>query len=66
MGDHRVASPIIYEGQRRLALRHRSGAKRRAGAKQTKSSDPMMEAGEPSTGDVAWVRYVALCPPHWG
>jgi hypothetical protein len=26
MGDYRVASPILYEGRRRLALRHRSGA----------------------------------------
>jgi hypothetical protein len=25
-GDPRVASPILYEGQRRLALRHRTGA----------------------------------------
>jgi hypothetical protein len=25
-GDPRVASPIIYEGRRRLALRHRGGA----------------------------------------
>jgi hypothetical protein len=33
MGDPRVASPILYEGQRRLALWHRTGAKRRAGAK---------------------------------
>src|SRR5919112_482761 len=26
MGDPRVASSILYEGRRRLALRHRSGA----------------------------------------
>jgi hypothetical protein len=26
----------------------------------------MREAGEPSTVDVAWVRYVTLCPPHRG
>ena len=32
MGDSRVASPILYEGQRRLALRHRSGAIRAAAA----------------------------------
>ena len=31
-GDPRVASPIIYKAQRGLAVRHRSGAKRRAGA----------------------------------
>jgi len=31
MGDSRVASPIIYEGRRWLALRHRTGAKRRVG-----------------------------------
>jgi hypothetical protein len=30
-GDPGVASPIIYKGRRRLALRHRSGAKRRVG-----------------------------------
>jgi hypothetical protein len=29
MGDLQVASPIIYKGQRRLALQHGTGAKRR-------------------------------------
>ena len=28
MGDRRVASPILYEGLRRLALRYRTGAMR--------------------------------------
>jgi hypothetical protein len=28
MGDPRVTSPIIYKAQRRLALRHSSGAVR--------------------------------------
>jgi hypothetical protein len=37
----------------------------KAGAKQTESSDPMREAGEPSTGNVI-VCCVALCPPHRG
>jgi hypothetical protein len=32
MGDRRVVSPIICKAQHRLALRHRTGAKRRAGA----------------------------------
>jgi hypothetical protein len=55
--------PIIYKAQRGLALRHRNGAKRRAGAKQTESSDPMSEADGPSTGNVI-VCCVALCPLH--
>ena len=29
MGDLQVASPIIYKGQRKLALQHGTGAKRR-------------------------------------
>jgi hypothetical protein len=33
MGDLQVASPIIYKGQRRLALWHRTGAKQRVRAK---------------------------------
>jgi len=33
-GDPRVASPIIYEGRRRLALQHSTGAERRAGARR--------------------------------
>jgi hypothetical protein len=35
-GDPRVASPIIYKGQRRLALRHASGA----GAGHSEESEP--------------------------
>jgi hypothetical protein len=54
-GQSRVASPIVYKGQRRLALRHRDGAKRRAGAPysgSSGSSDPMIEADAPSTEEV--------------
>src|SRR5829696_646870 len=61
-GDPRVASPIIYEGRRRLALRHRSGAKRRAGGWR---SDPMRETGAPSTGSFV-TELSEVCPPHRG
>jgi hypothetical protein len=46
-------------------LGHRGGAERRAGAKQTESSDPMIEAGVPSTGEDVIV-LSEVCPPHRG
>ena len=50
MGDPRVASPTIYKGQRRLALQHRTGAKREGPEPVCHgSSDPMREAGAPNT-----------------
>src|SRR5215207_6417547 len=54
-GDPRVASPIIYEGRRRLALQHSTGAERRAGAPHRGLWElrPYEEAGAPSTG--GWV-----------
>jgi hypothetical protein len=55
--------PIIYKAQRGLALRHGNGAKRRAGAKQTESSNPMREAGAPSTEEVAGVPAACCARP---
>ena len=54
--------PIIYKAQRGLALRHRNGAKRRAGAKQTESSDPMIEADAPSTEEATLAHRVGARP----
>jgi hypothetical protein len=59
MGDPLGWRPPLCEGWRGLALRHRSGAKRRAGGWR---SDPMREAGTPSTGECAF----RGCPPHRG
>ena len=50
MGDRRVVSPILCKAQHRLALQHRTGAKRRVGTLLRESSDPMIEAGAPSVG----------------
>src|SRR5215211_5848535 len=44
MGDSRVASPILYEGQRRLALRHRSGA---IGYPRSGGTAPLLDARLP-------------------
>ena len=49
LGDPRVASPILYKGQRRLALWHRTGASEGPELYSHGSSDPMREAGAPST-----------------
>jgi hypothetical protein len=64
MGDRRVVSPIICKAQHRLALRHRTGAKRRVGALLRESSDPMRESGAPSTGEDNMLSVV--CSPHRG
>jgi hypothetical protein len=53
----------------RNTLRPGTGAKRRGAAKgrsaEPGSSDPMIEAGAPSTGEVAGV-LSGVCPPHRG
>jgi hypothetical protein len=54
--------PIIYEGRRRRALQHRTGEERRAGAKQTESSDPMREADAPSTEEATLAHRVGARP----
>ena len=52
MGDAARWSPIIHKGQHALTLRHRSGTKRRAEAPKRGSSDPMIVAGGPRTGEL--------------
>ena len=67
-GDPGVASPIIYEGRHRLAMRHRSGAKRRVGTPvpwEVCELRPMIEAGAPSTRRVVTV-LSEVCAPHRG
>jgi hypothetical protein len=49
----------------RNTLRHGTGAKRRAGGHWLRGSDPMIEAGSPSTEVVA-VLWVVLGLPHRG
>jgi hypothetical protein len=46
-------------------LGHRGGAERRVGAKQTESSDPMIEADAPNTG-VLQVQIGMVCASHRG
>ena len=48
----------------RSTLRHRTEAERRVGALKRESSDPMIEAGGPSTGGLC--KLARVCPPHQG
>jgi hypothetical protein len=66
MGDSRVASPILYEGRRRLAVRHviRRKAKGRSPRRwPCRISDPKIEAGATSMCKVV-KGLLEVCPPH--
>ena len=64
-GDSRVASPIIYKAQRRLALQYRFGTERRPESHGgvVGSSDPMIETGVPSTEEATLAHRVVPAPP---